>query len=237
MKKIIACGCSLTYGGNWNTKTNKFIGFPNYADKLSCLLQAEVINLARPAASNYCIAKQIEHAISLDPDLLLFNITTPERIEYVRSGKSLLRRPKLSNFNYEEYTNSYTEKFSGEINSSTIMNAFTRKFDPTNNENPRDVADFIIKYLNHEILTDYNRMYVLSAIRTLEKSKIPYVCINFSDIFKEEEINDINHISIFWKTMNKDYRSKEDPYHFSEEGHQYIADTLYKYIKENTILL
>jgi hypothetical protein len=237
MKKIIACGCSWTYGGNWSVNTNKFNGFSGYPDKLGKLLEAEVINLARPAASNYCIAKQIEHAITLKPNLLLFNITTSQRIEFIRSGKRLLKRPTLSNFNYEEYTNSHTEKFTGEINSSTLMNSFLKKFDETNNENSYDIAKFIAKYLDHEILTDYCRMHVLSAVRSLEKNKISYVCINFADIFKEEEINDINHISTFWRILNKKYPGKEDPYHFSEEGHKYLADRLHQYIKENNILI
>jgi lysophospholipase L1-like esterase len=57
------------------------------------------------------------------------------------------------------------------------------------------------------------------------------------NIFKEEELDDINHISIFWRTMNKDYPEIDDPYHFSEEGHKYLADKLYQYIKDNNILL
>ena len=235
MKKIIACGCSLTYGGNWSVKTNKFNSFPSYADKLGNILELEVINLSRPASSNYCIVKQIEHAVSLDPNLVIFNMTTAVRIEHMIGGKTLSKRPSLDNFNYAEYTNSYTEKFSGELNSTTITNAFSKKHG--NNENTSDVADFIVKYLNPEILSDYSRLFMLGAIRELEKNKIPYVCVNFSDIFKEEELDDINHISIFWRTMNKNYPSIEDPYHFSEEGHKYLADKLYQYIIDNNILL
>jgi hypothetical protein len=50
MKKIVACGCSLTYGGNWSVKTNKFNRFLGYADKLGNILESEVINLSRPAS-------------------------------------------------------------------------------------------------------------------------------------------------------------------------------------------
>jgi hypothetical protein len=234
MKKIIACGCSLTYGGNWSSKTTKFNGFPGYPDKLGNLLGAEVINLSRPAASNYCIVKQIEHAITLNPDLIIFNTTTSARVEHVLKGKSVRERPSISNFYYAEYTNSYTEKFSGEINSTSVTNAFSRSHG--NTENAGDVADFIINYLNPEILADYSRLFILSAIRELEKNNIPFVCVNFSDIFKEEELDDINHISIFWRTMNKNYPGVEDPFHFSEEGHQYIADRLYQYVNDNNIL-
>jgi len=37
--------------------------------------------------------------------------------------------------------------------------------------------------------------------------------------------------------MNKDFPGIDDPYHFSEEGHKYLADKLYQYIKDNNILL
>jgi len=234
MKKIIACGCSFTYGGNWSVKTRKYNGFPSYATRLVNLLEAEMIDLSRPASSNYCIVKQIEHAILLKPDLIVFNITTPVRIDHVINGKPLKTRPNISNFFYAEYTNSYTEKFSGEINSTSISNAFSRNHG--NDENTGDVSTFVIKYLNPEILTDYSRMFILSAIRELEKNKIPYVCVDFSDIFEEEELREINHISAFWRKINKDYPAIDDPYHFSEEGHQYLADTLYQYIKDNNIL-
>ena len=235
MKKIIACGCSLTYGGNWSVKTNKFNRFPGYADKLGNILESDVINLSRPASSNYCIVKQIEYAITLKPDLVVFNTTTPVRIEHVLNGKALRERPSINNFNYFEYTNSYTEKFSGEINSTSITNAFSRRHG--NTENAGDVSDFIVNYLNPEILSDYSRLFILGAVRELEKNNIPYVCVNFADIFFKEEMNDINHISIFWRTMSKDYPGIDDPYHFSEEGHAYLADKLHQYIKENNILL
>jgi hypothetical protein len=237
MKTIIACGCSFTYGGNWSTKTNQFNSFSSYVDKLGQKLETEIINLSRPGASNYCIVKQIEHAITLNPDLIVFNITTSERIDYVRTGKSLYQRPSLINYNYDTYTNGYTENFSSEINSSTVMTAFTKKHDPTNNENPKDVVDFIVKYLNPEILADTNRLFILGVIRELEKNNIPYICINFSDIFKEEELDDINHISIFWREMNKKFPGKEDPHHFSEEGHKYLADNLYQYMIDHNIFL
>jgi hypothetical protein len=237
MKKIIACGCSWTYGGNWSVKNDAFNKFPGYADKLENLLKLEVINLARPGASNYCIAKQIEHAITLKPDLLLFNITTSQRIEFIPSEKRLSTRPTLSNFNYEEYnTNSYTEKFTGKIYSSTLRHALLKWSDKTNNENSYYITKFLDKYLNHDMLVDYSRMYILSAIRLLEKNKIPYVCVNFSDdIFEEREINDINHISMSWSILHNKFPGKDDPYHFSEEGHQYLADMVHKYMVDNNI--
>jgi hypothetical protein len=65
MKKIIACGCSFTYGGNWSTKTNKFNSFPSYADKLGHKLSTEIINIKFECDYNFPLNNLPAHIESL----------------------------------------------------------------------------------------------------------------------------------------------------------------------------
>jgi hypothetical protein len=67
MNKIIGCGCSFTYGyvripppGTPPGKNSAFTipsRIEDYVTKLSTYIGAKAINIARPGASNYAIAK------------------------------------------------------------------------------------------------------------------------------------------------------------------------------------
>jgi len=93
------------------------------------------------------------------------------------------------------------------------------------------VADFLLKYHSYFIKEDQDRLLVLGTISLLEKSKIPYVCINFSPMFQNGELE--NSITIKWDEICKMFPLAKDPYHFSVEGHEYLANRIYDYIIHN----
>jgi hypothetical protein len=71
MKKIVVCGDSFMAADP--TAPGK-----HFSEQLD---PYEVINLAYPGVSNIDICCQIEHALSLRPDLIVIGTTSPDRIE------------------------------------------------------------------------------------------------------------------------------------------------------------
>jgi len=94
MKKLITCGCS------WMSRS---IQVPNshYSELLAADLQYELTTYALPGMSNGGIALQIEQAIRDKPDLILFNTTSFDRIEFSISN---LESAGPSYHNYDEAT-------------------------------------------------------------------------------------------------------------------------------------
>ena len=229
MKKIIACGCSWTYGAEWDMLTDEIDKFEDYVTLLGNKFGAETINLSKPGSSNYVIAKQIEHAITLKPDLIVFNITTPERIDVMHLGKTLKSKVTLNNFDYSLYPNEHIGETTNEIDSGPHLRAFMRA--KAGEKQFEGVADFLLKYHSYFIKEDQDRLLVLGTISVLEKSKIPYVCMNFSPMFQNNELD--NAINMRWDTLCGMYPLVKDPYHFSIEGHKYLANRIYEHILHN----
>ena len=239
MKKIIACGCSWTYGAEWDMLTDELKfdrpvseKFTDYATILGNKhLNADTINLARPGSSNYAIAVQLEYALTLNPDLILFNITTPERIDVLEPNKKLTSKVKIQNFDYTLFPNEYVGETTNEIDSGPHIRAFMRA--QAGEKKFQGIADFLLDYHSYFIKEDQDRLLVLGALSILEKSKIPYVCVNFSPLFQNNELD--HTITISWKTMCESFPLIKDPYHFSSKGHEYLADRIYEQIQHDKI--
>lgn len=229
MKKIIACGCSWTYGAEWNMLTDEIDKFDDYVTILGNKLGAETINLSKPGSSNYVIAKQIEHAITLNPDLIVFNVTTPERIDVMQSSKKLSSKVTINNFDYSLYPNKHIGITTDEIDSGPHLRTFMRA--QAGEKEFQGVADFLLKYHSYFIKEDQDRLLVLGTISILDKSKIPYVCVNFSPMFQNNELE--HSITILWQKLCELYPLAKDPYHFSSEGHEYLANRIYEHILHN----
>ena len=232
MKKIIACGCSWTYGAEWNMLTDEIDKFDDYVTILGNKLGAETINLSKPGSSNYVIAKQIEHAITLNPDLIVFNVTTPERIDVMQSSKKLSSKVTINNFDYSLYPNKHIGITTDEIDSGPHLRTFMRA--QAGEKEFQGVADFLLKYHSYFIKEDQDRLLVLGIFSILKESKIPFVCVNFSPMFQNNELD--NTITILWSKMCELFPLDKDPYHFSSEGHKYLADRIYEFILQNKLL-
>jgi hypothetical protein len=240
MKKIIACGFSWTYGAELNMLTDELKfdrpvseKFTDYATILgNKYLNAETINLARPGASNYSIAVQIEYALSLKPDLIIFNVTTPERIDVLERNKKLTSKVRIQNFDYSLFPNEHIGETTNEIDSGPNLRTYMRA--QAGEKKFKGVSDFLSDYHSYWIKEDQDRLMVLGTFSILEKSKVPYVCVNFSPLFQNNELD--NTITVSWQKMCESYPLVKDPYHFSVEGHEYLADRISEFITTNKIL-
>ena len=111
IKNIVACGCSHAYGFYYNTDTDYKFNI-NYNSIVADHMNAKVVNLAKPGATNYMIAKQIEYSIGLNPDLVIINVTNPLRLSLILDRERTLKDiPSLEDFNYESFTNEITKNF------------------------------------------------------------------------------------------------------------------------------
>lgn len=76
-KKLLICADSFCADDNLNSWS--------WWNRLANELNAETINLSISGASNLNIFLQLEHGLSLDPDYILISLTSPLRIEEVKS--------------------------------------------------------------------------------------------------------------------------------------------------------
>lgn len=224
--KIIGCGCSFTYGYHKSivgpTKVKDYISI------LSALLNAESVNLARPGFSNYAISKQIEHAISLNPDLLIVGVTTPMRIDFSFPEKNFSKRPDIYDFDYSNYINRH-ELIGNKENIVSLSLAAILEKSKTDSRYT-EVFDFHIKYTNEWIRKDIDRLLMLGVFSLLEKKSIPYVCIDFCDTFNEGDVK--NYINHHYLDLCKRFPLPNDPQHFNESGHEFLANQILNFKKE-----
>jgi hypothetical protein len=213
-KKLVACGDSFTYGLRIDVSHTPY---KSYAEIVSEKLDYEFTNLATPAVSNYAIAKQVEHAISLKADLVTIGLTLPSRFDYVYNG-TLLNTPTFSDFNSD-----VNKLENNKIHSRGIYWWATLA--------DRDVGDFksvcttVRDYLTHidlKLKADQDKLIILGACMQLEQHAIPYVILDFGNVWTTTP--NIKSISCYWETMAKDYPVEGDPRHFNQLGHQYLSD-------------
>jgi hypothetical protein len=96
--KIAVCGCSFSACST----DEKYKG-----THWSELLEHEVHNFARQGVSNSVIRLQIDEAIKIDPDLILINSTTTDRLDVPLNPRNGFDKQQgLKNFNYN--TGPYT---------------------------------------------------------------------------------------------------------------------------------
>ncbi len=101
--KIICCGSSFS-----SLDPN----FPrtHYSELLAKELGAELINIAKPGSSNFAIRLQIETAITLKPDLILFEFASASRLDLPLSVLGEDKQYQKENLaNNLRYTNYYSK--------------------------------------------------------------------------------------------------------------------------------
>ncbi len=227
MKTIIGCGCSWTYGSVIKKDKDGIVinstKIKDYVTILSEMTSSNIINLSYPGGSNYCISKQIEYAINLKPDLIIFNTTTVDRYDYLLSGRSLNNFPTLEDFNY--YT-SDVSNFKGNIISSTFRQISEKSNrlalnDALTTSGNSELIKLIVRFNNYYIDYDKNRLILNGTIRLLEKSNIPFICIDTQKFFSEVDVK--NYISLDTEEYLKRFPLADDSGHWNEEGHLQLA--------------
>ena len=127
MKKIIVCGDSFC------------VADKNNRDHFSQILEDKygysVVNLGRGGTSNTHICFQIQQAIALAPDVVVYSQTSPGRIEVPVGYKKFDPKLGLKNFIYPNpnetsYGNPYVGNCYAALFSSTIESFFTKVSPP-----------------------------------------------------------------------------------------------------------
>ena len=231
MNNIIGCGCSFTYGYAKVRVDNSarliHARVEDYVTKVANRLGSESINLSRPGASIYAIVKQIEYAITLDPSLVIIGTTTPLRVDFSFPETKLNERPRINDFDYDKYE---TKKFIGSYKKNIISM-------PINNllENARqdkrlhEIYKYNATYTNEFIKKDQDRLMLLGAFSLLNRKNIPYICVDFVELIDQD--NAVNSISCDWRELNKRFPLKHEMHHFSEDGHEFLANEILKQLK------
>ncbi len=238
--KIIGCGCSFTYGYanssieivtkdklSKNSKNSLPSKVEDYVVKLSNQLGAEAINLARPGASNYAIAKQVEYAITLDPSLVIIGTTTPLRIDLSFPERKLSSTPTINDFDYSKYeSKKFISNYKENIVSIPIIClpdrfVYDKRF--------VEIFEYHTTYTNEYLKKDQDRFMLLGAFNLLKNKNIPYICVDFTELLSHGDT--VNHIAYDWRELCKQFSLKNDPHHFNEDGHSFLASEILKQTK------
>lgn len=228
-KKFITCGCSHSVGINQineNSSVN-IKNYSNYIEELTNFSYIQKENISLWGGSNYSIVKQIEYAISLNPDVIIFNTTTPRRYDFTKNfdkRSTIDNLPTILDFNYPNNKLSKL-KFKNKIQTLSI-----RRLEANSKENFnfKKIFDYLITYEDEMINLDKNILFFKSIFYSLEKSNIPFVCLDFGEI-----LNNFYHssiINISWKYMYDLFRL-DNFGHFNEQGHKIIAEQIISKLK------
>jgi len=230
INKIIACGDSVTHGyylensyydDNHVVKCNK-----SYPELVAEELGAILTHLAKPGASNYCIAKQLDHAFTLKPDFIIIGLTTSHRFDYTidmfpeKYWKDNI--PRIVDFAYSNHGKSTETNEKGVIDSQPFSTIERRP-------ELREFADYILKYVDEDIKRDQDRHIVMGMLWKLAKTKIPYVMIDWTNLV----LYDYKSPSVIKELNWKEFRDKypSDGVHFNQEGHEVAARRINSFIK------
>jgi hypothetical protein len=182
-KKIIVCGDSFC-----SADTNK----PNTHFSELLLDNYEIINLARGGVSNTVICLQLQTAVTLDPDLIIFNTTDSNRTEFVYNNRPV-NDISLKDIIYPYSSDSsYGSTHVGNVNARYMSDVWPAILTPRP-DNPLKYSDSKIQNLKNyfteifdEPLKQLIDKWIIGYWKTqLEKEQIPTVEISSRDVGKE----------------------------------------------------
>ena len=207
---LVSCGCSFS--------KDDFAGVPtpSYGRILAEQLGLDFINLAISGASNYFIAKQVEHAITLTPSIVIIGITTPLRYDLVGDKLEFIsRRPNYTDFNlvYDSYL------------PDKIHSKSKHWFKNRNTE----IIDMLLNCTNFQIKQDQDLFCILGSCFLLRESNIPFILINFGDEVNEIKLTDRTYY-LPYSQLAKRYplpdSVEQEKLHFNAQGHEFVAKML-----------
>jgi hypothetical protein len=214
--KIITCGCSFSTG-LYQREDSSFGTNKNYTEFLSELLNSEVTNLAIPGASNYCIIKQVEHAIEYKADLVIFNTTTTERFDVVEKND----QKKIPKF--EDFILNLPNNNNGNIRSNTFNTLL--KLSEIDSFY-KDYLTYYITYINSYIHKDQQVLMLHGIIKKLIDHNTSYIVLDFANLLNQDK----NIVKQFYhKIMCIKFPNNKKDIHWNEDGNKEIA----KFILEN----
>lgn len=226
MKRIVSCGCSITHG--YYVINNQSAYLTAYPEVFAHKHNHEIINLAKPGSSNYFIAKQIEFAVTLNPDLLVVGFTSPYRFDYhERDTEHLNRRPTIKDWEYKSMGKTKYTNETGILNSNPIPRLVTFP-------HKKEFVEYSLKYVDPSMSADKERYVILGMLKKLDSFNIPYVCIDWLNVLDYDETpNNVCRI-MSWKTYG-DRFGNDGGGHFNQQGHDYAAVELEEFISQNKL--
>lgn len=209
------CGCSFSTGFYKKNEKPLVPEYNNPYPEMYCRVKKlSYSNLAFNGASNYAICKQIEYAVTQNPKLILINFTTPWRIDWTNPDSRLTHVPTLADVVYNDKPHVITDA-NHHIRSLPISSYVS-------SESPDPVfVDYVSEYVDPVIQADKDRLMILGILSTLEKTKIPYIAINFAEEIVMDLAPEVHKIS--WRYMAKEFPVDTDPGHFNQLGHNYLT--------------
>jgi hypothetical protein len=235
--KIVGCGCSWTHGFYWtDLNRTQFACNNSWLSFLADKIHGERINISFPGASNYAIAKQVEYAISLKPDLVIVNTTTDYRIDLKKVNTENFSQggPTIRNFNYGPFKNEHIDYHNEVIYSNTFSN-FTSNVAPI--DDIYSLTKFILRYdtyVNFEMRKDQNKFLIMGTLALLERFDIPYICVDFTDMLPVEYSDRVLAVSI--DEMLSTYPIKTDRMHFNQDGHRFLSELIHQRLVNYNII-
>ena len=180
-----------------------------------------VINLARAGMSNVGIAFQLEHAVSLNPDIIIFNRTFPDRIEIVTDDISIDESIFLKHFCYPW---SGSENFKTEHVGKPNAPIFSTVIDGLEDQNNIKLTDekiLAVKYwVNH-----------LFNWRLKEKTD-NWIIDYWANKIEKKNIRSIELARDNFAKPIYDFRGATTPFHTDEATQQWLANLLHDKIVE-----
>jgi hypothetical protein len=194
--RIVSCGSSFS-------SLDSRLPGTHISERFASEYNAELISLAKPGATNFAIRLQIESAIKLKPDLILFEFASASRIDLPLAvlGKPVQynQHNLASNVRYTNYYNIIPNEINIEqesIVSDGIKNFIDGQCFPLNEKLTPDARKalqyWFTELYNEELKYHQDYFVCTSAFQSLEHSGIPYVwtrgdlCMFDWSIYKNE---------------------------------------------------
>lgn len=202
MKKLIVCGDSYM-SPRRNHKDKHF------SEIFANTLGYELISYARGGMSNGGIALQILHAIKQSPDMIFFDITYSDRIEFpLESNKSIECDFSELNYNVNDVELSMTGS-SGNLMSENLNTLLTKVYAQQYTAEKLYAVEVYFKELYSESWKNYtDRMMMYYVLHKLHLSNINYIFI--LDRLSIKSLHPL--VDYFWLTEKNDLTAQLDPF-------------------------
>lgn len=229
--KIISCGCSFM-------TLDKQYPNTHFTEHVAQALGADLLSLGSVGASNFYISQQVEHAISLNPDLIIVVFTNYDRTE-------MLNQPGISYdvpSGIKNFSNNVVDSTNPTVSSNVLSAWTTAKYLLRNNQ-----TDLIKRYFTdiYDFGLAYHKDYYLclGVLHQLRESKIPFVFshggMRFWQADPEKVWNSFNDNLVRGTVANpwdnQDYKPGQCSgiYHGSFDTHYEIAQLWLEKIKQS----
>ena len=217
IKKIIVCGDSFCSADHYRPGTHFSELLMNYGH--------EVINLARGGISNTGICFQIERAITLNPDIIIFSSTGSDRIDVPVKNRKFDPRAGLKNFIYPYLCDSSTgTKYVGGLDAPIMSDVIPAFLNPRPDLLEVQIDTEIVKiYITHfhdiELKKKTDSWMIEYWKLILKQKSIPFIHLHMNGPIGQ---------SMYQYVKNNPTKTNQCVYHTDEKTQIEITNELIK---------